>query len=285
MPWGSWLACTAAATSAGEAPETPIFNAAVELLPAKDSPSTADMSSGAARQPISTDRSRSRRRSSFSARTRINPAALSRSDSGRRPRGWASAPRRPSARRRAAPATATTAGRTAGPWSVRQLEVALDLARRRRRSRAHGRRRPARRGSSGVAGQVHLVPPAVLADQPVGRPLRDEVAVVDDADAVAQLRGLLHVVGRVEHGDAQAGRRSRGWRCGSADRRRRWARRARAAWAGAAGRRPCWPAASCRPNRCRCGLSLGRPDRPARASRRCGPRGPCPRARRAGRRR
>jgi hypothetical protein len=54
-----------------------------------------------------------------------------------------------------------------------------------------------------VTGQVHLVPAAVRADERLGRPLGNELAVVNDADAVAQPGRLFHVMGRVEDGDAQ----------------------------------------------------------------------------------
>ena len=76
-PAGSSLARTAAAIVCDEIPETPIRTATAPAPPAKESPSTADMSSGAATQPMRTERSRNRRRSSFSAMTRINPAAPS----------------------------------------------------------------------------------------------------------------------------------------------------------------------------------------------------------------
>ena len=77
-----------------------------------------------------------------------------------------------------------------------------------------------------------------------------QLAQVDDADPVAQPLGLLHVVRRVEHRHAlprRVARRSRGSRCGSADRRRRSARRGSAAAAGAAARCRCSAAAACRP--------------------------------------
>ena len=62
---GSWLACTAARTSAGEAPDTPIGSGPVEALPAKAKPRMAAMASGATRQVITAERSRTRRRSSL----------------------------------------------------------------------------------------------------------------------------------------------------------------------------------------------------------------------------
>ncbi len=76
--FGSWLAASAAVSVWGEAPATPMWTGATLAPPAKDSPRTADMSSGAARHPMRTERSRRRRWSSFHAMTRINPEALSR---------------------------------------------------------------------------------------------------------------------------------------------------------------------------------------------------------------
>ena len=86
---------------------------------------------------------------------------------------------------------------------------------------------------------------------PVPRAIR--LAVEDVGDVVAAL-GLVHVVGRDQHGDA-ARRRARGSRprnrAAPAGRRRRSARRAAAAWARAASRRPARGAASSRPRAAR----------------------------------
>ena len=76
--FGSWLACSAAVSICGDAPEMPMWTGVALAPPAKESPRTAAMSSGAARQPMRTERSRSRRWSSFHAMTRINRGALSR---------------------------------------------------------------------------------------------------------------------------------------------------------------------------------------------------------------
>ena len=67
---GSWLACTAARSSAGEAPDTPIGSVAVETFPAKAKPRMAAMASGATRQVITAERSRTRRRSSLKVMTK-----------------------------------------------------------------------------------------------------------------------------------------------------------------------------------------------------------------------
>ena len=99
-------------------------------------------------------------------------------------------------------ATATTAERTAGPWSVvssrwpSTLVHVVDVV-----ELATGGGQLVE--GSGVAGQMHLVPSAVLPDERIGRAFRDEVTVVDDADPVAQLGRFLHVVRRVEDGDAE----------------------------------------------------------------------------------
>ena len=66
---GSWLACTAARTSAGEAPDTPMGSAPLEALPAKAKPRMAAMASGATRHVMTTERSRTRRRSSLRVMT------------------------------------------------------------------------------------------------------------------------------------------------------------------------------------------------------------------------
>jgi hypothetical protein len=90
---GSWLACTAARSSAGEAPETPMGASRWRRSRRRRSRGWPAMASGATRQVIRMERSRSRRRSSLTVMTRINRAALSRSGSRRRPRGSAHAPR------------------------------------------------------------------------------------------------------------------------------------------------------------------------------------------------
>ena len=93
-------------------------------------------------------------------------------------------------------------GQDGRPVVRRQLEVAVDLV-----HVVDAVELPTGGGQlvegRGVAGQVHLVTATVRADERVGRALGDEVAVVDDADPVAQLGGFLHVVRRVEHGDAE----------------------------------------------------------------------------------
>ncbi len=66
---GSWLAWTAARTRAGEAPDTPMGSTAVEALPAKAKPRMAAMATGATRQVITAERSRTRRRSSLRVMT------------------------------------------------------------------------------------------------------------------------------------------------------------------------------------------------------------------------
>ena len=76
--FGSWLAASAAVSIWGDAPDTPMCTGVTLAPPANDNPSTAAMSSGAARHPMRTERSRNRRWSSFHAMTRINPGALSR---------------------------------------------------------------------------------------------------------------------------------------------------------------------------------------------------------------
>ena len=49
---GSWLACTAARTRAGDVPETPMGTGPFDALPAKAKPRMAAMASGATRQVI-----------------------------------------------------------------------------------------------------------------------------------------------------------------------------------------------------------------------------------------
>ncbi len=69
---GSWLACTAARTNAGDDPATPIGTAAFDALPAKAKPRMAAMANGATRHVIRAERSRIRRRSSLAVMVQIN---------------------------------------------------------------------------------------------------------------------------------------------------------------------------------------------------------------------
>ena len=62
---GSWLACTAAFKRAGVVPETPMVVVPENRLPAKANPKMAAMATGATRQVMTAERSRTRRRSSL----------------------------------------------------------------------------------------------------------------------------------------------------------------------------------------------------------------------------
>src|SRR5438270_10583740 len=53
-----------------------------------------------------------------------------------------------------------------------------------------------------VGRQTHAVAPTHQGDELGAGPLGDELALVEDADAVAETLRFLHVVGRVEHGQA-----------------------------------------------------------------------------------
>ncbi len=143
----------------------------------------------------------SRRRSSFSAMTRINPQLFPREpqedvfEVGRAHLDTGEID--------AVPRRHGDHGRENGRPVVRgQFEVAVDLVHVVdvvELATGDGKLVECRR----VAGQMDLVPPAVGADERIGRALRDQVTVINDADPVAQLGGFLHVVRRVEDGDTE----------------------------------------------------------------------------------
>ena len=179
---------------------------------------------------------------------RVTRGGPCRSGAGRPPRGRA--PRPPPVR------IAHPVGRDPRPGARGRMDRASSTSRSIAPSR-DGRRvdagEAARRddGSLEVAArrQAHPIALADERNELTPRALGLDPTFVDDPDPVAQPLGLLHVVGRVQDRPCPPRRapgRSRGSRCGSADRRRPSARRGSAASADGAGRWRCSVAASCR---------------------------------------
>ena len=246
-----------------------------------------DASAKGSTTPIkSAVRSRTRWRRSFWAMVNAGEAISSRNalpvNAGRPLRGRAPGPPRTRCWHQTRDRLNDSASEARASWASRSIRRPGAATSTTGSASQRPRLRPGRPGRRCAAGRAPRSSRSARGAFP-----RRAAALVQDADAVAEAFGLLHVVRGVEHGHAlgrEAPRPRRGSRCGSAGPRPRSARRARGGGVGAASRGRCSAGASCPRSTRPCGRWPGRPAPPSPGPGRPGRPAPGPSAHTACRR-